>query len=268
MQLKYFGLFALAAVGFAGCGAPPPPSAPPAPEPTKATEQPPAIPAASAAEPVAPETPSAAAPSSPPPAAETAAPKSVRSLGDVLIAPSVAYMLNYGESAPKQAAATLCASRAGEDPQKRAECMEKERERVTADVLVFGKSGKVLFLTVYRRAHNTLTELSKSQMEFAKETDSSILVKIKSDKGTRPIFAGKKEILVSAPSESSIAIVCSAVVIVFPAAAFITTIPRLVAAATSMLSTPVPARPTTRSRPARSIRSAVTLVLLRTMSAS
>ena len=59
--------------------------------------------------------------------------------------------------------------------------------------------------------------------------------------------------------------VCSAVVTVFPAAAFMTTMPRRVAAPTSMLSTPVPARPTTRSRVPRASRSSVTLVLLRTI---
>jgi hypothetical protein len=45
-------------------------------------------------------------------------------------------------------------------------------------------------------------------------------------------------------------------------------IPRRVAAATSTLSTPVPARPTTLRRSARAIRSAVTLVALRTTRAS
>ena len=47
-------------------------------------------------------------------------------------------------------------------------------------------------------------------------------------------------------SEMSKAIVCSAVVIVLPSGAFITTMPRIVAAFTSMLSTPTPARPMTR----------------------
>src|SRR5712692_8410907 len=67
---------------------------------------------------------------------------------------------------------------------------------------------------------------------------------------------------------TSKAIVCSAVVIVLPSGAFITTMPRPVAAATSMLSTPTPARPITRSFLAASINSAVTLVSLRTISAS
>jgi hypothetical protein len=52
------------------------------------------------------------------------------------------------------------------------------------------------------------------------------------------------------------AIVCSAAATTFDCGAFATTIPRFVAAATSTLSTPIPARPITRSRSARSISSA------------
>ena len=46
-------------------------------------------------------------------------------------------------------------------------------------------------------------------------------------------------------SESSSENVCSAVEMVFPPGVFMTTMPRSVAAATSTLSTPTPARPTT-----------------------
>jgi hypothetical protein len=48
-------------------------------------------------------------------------------------------------------------------------------------------------------------------------------------------------------SASSSAIVCSAAVTTFDCGALATTIPRLVAASTSTLSTPTPARPITRS---------------------
>jgi hypothetical protein len=54
-----------------------------------------------------------------------------------------------------------------------------------------------------------------------------------------------------------IAIVCSAAVTMFDVGAFATTMPRLVAALTSTLSTPMPARPITFMRSARSISSAV-----------
>ena len=69
-------------------------------------------------------------------------------------------------------------------------------------------------------------------------------------------------------SARSMAMACSAVVTLLPPGVFITTMPRVVAASTSMLSTPMPARPMTRSRSARAMTSAVTFVALRTTSAS
>ena len=58
------------------------------------------------------------------------------------------------------------------------------------------------------------------------------------------------------------AMVCSAAAIVFPSGVLRTNIPFRVAASTSMLSTPTPARPITLSCFAASITSAVTLVPL------
>ena len=54
--------------------------------------------------------------------------------------------------------------------------------------------------------------------------------------------------------------VCSAAAMTFDSGALATTTPRFVAASTSMLSTPIPARPITLRRSARSIRSAVSFV--------
>ena len=69
-------------------------------------------------------------------------------------------------------------------------------------------------------------------------------------------------------SASSSAIVCSAAVTTFDWGALATTMPRLVAAATSTLSTPTPARPIAfRSLP-RSITSAVIFVAERIRIAS
>ncbi len=54
--------------------------------------------------------------------------------------------------------------------------------------------------------------------------------------------------------------VCSAAVTTFDSGAFATTMPRFVAAGTSTLSTPTPARPITFRRSAFSISSAVIFV--------
>ena len=69
-------------------------------------------------------------------------------------------------------------------------------------------------------------------------------------------------------SAKSSAMVCSAAATMFPRGALTTRIPLRVAAGTSMLSTPTPARPTTRRRFPASSTDAVTFVSLRTTSAS
>ena len=69
-------------------------------------------------------------------------------------------------------------------------------------------------------------------------------------------------------SASASASVCSAAAIEFDSGAFATITPRLVAASMSTLSTPVPARPITFSRSARSIRAGVILVAERIRIAS
>ncbi len=63
-------------------------------------------------------------------------------------------------------------------------------------------------------------------------------------------------------------IVCSAADTTVESGAFATTMPRCVAASTSTLSTPTPARPITFSRSARAIRSAVSFVAERMTIAS
>src|SRR5712692_9662921 len=69
-------------------------------------------------------------------------------------------------------------------------------------------------------------------------------------------------------SDSKSAKVCSATLTAFPPGVLMTRTPRRVASSRSMLSTPTPARPTTRSRGAFSRSSGVTLVALRTIRAS
>ena len=69
-------------------------------------------------------------------------------------------------------------------------------------------------------------------------------------------------------SASSSATVCSAAVMTLDCGALATMMPRLVAASTSTLSTPTPARPITLSRSPRAIRSAVSFVAERIRIAS
>ena len=84
----------------------------------------------------------------------------------------------------------------------------------------------------------------------------------------RPAWVERSACGICRARASSSAIVCSAAVIELPNGVFITMTPRAVAAATSMLSTPMPARPITFSRSPAAMTSAVTLVAERTASPS
>ncbi len=76
------------------------------------------------------------------------------------------------------------------------------------------------------------------------------------DRSHRPAISDECACGTFRASASINAIVCSAAATTFDCGAFATTIPRFVAAGTSTLSTPIPARPITRNRPARPINSA------------
>ena len=83
-----------------------------------------------------------------------------------------------------------------------------------------------------------------------------------------PFFIAASAAGTARASASMSAIACSATLTLFAPGEFITTMPRAVAADTSTLSTPVPARAITRRRGASAITCPSTLVALRTMSAS
>src|SRR5829696_840398 len=80
------------------------------------------------------------------------------------------------------------------------------------------------------------------------------------DRSHRPCLSAACACGMLRASATSSPIVCSAAETMFDSGAFATTMPCRVAAATSTLSTPTPARPITFSRPPRSIRSAVSFV--------
>ena len=84
----------------------------------------------------------------------------------------------------------------------------------------------------------------------------------------RPAFICASAIATDRAEASIRAKTCSATLTLFAPGAFRTTMPRSLAASTSTLSTPAPARATTRRRGAPAISSAVTVVALRTMRAS
>lgn len=208
-------IFLICALLLASCGGAPSPAAAPPPVPNASAkapatgpsvdlEMPQGEPEAEAKSPAADSKPPAAAPAqtaptpaaSDAPAAETTA---TRRPIDVLTGPNVAFIVDYPNSQPHEAAERACESEAAE---KRGECMQKARAAFRADVLYFKKDAQGRFwLTVYERKGSALPELFKARVEFSDETASSVTLRLKDEKGTRPIFAGAGKIVVSVPND-------------------------------------------------------------------
>ena len=126
-----------------------------------------------------------------------------RTPSEIIGAASVAFIIDYNASAPKQAAESSCSAESGDDPAKRAECMQKARASFSADVLRFKRDQQGRWWwTIYQRIGASLPEVYKAQVEFAGETQGKLNLRIKgSESGRRPIFTGTKQIAVSVPND-------------------------------------------------------------------
>lgn len=202
-------LLSLLLTAVAACGGSPasPEAKAPPPAPASSATPPPPAPLPSA---------SAAAPAEPAPAASAEAPKAAdksteitRSVGDRLLAPTIAYMLNYNSSGAREKVAAACDAASHDDPAAKAACIEKERNKIVSDVLVFDKTDKGTIWTIYRRTGSTLVETWKGPVEFADDSPEHVTVKIQKvdkdkEKGTRQLYAGKKELTITSASDSSV----------------------------------------------------------------
>ena len=138
---------------------------------------------------------------------ETAPPTPGRRPSEIITAPNVAYMFNYQSSAPKEAADKECSEKEPDDPQARSECLKKARDAFVADVLVFKKEGKGFVWVIYRRARADLFEVSKSPFAVGQEAGAKVVLNLKGgEQGKRPLFAGRKEVVLSVPSGSALEI--------------------------------------------------------------
>jgi len=188
------------------CGGSPAPASPATP----AAAAPPASAAtpAASAEPAAPAAPAASA-NAPPPTPEPAAeePAVTKSMSERLLAPTISYMLNYASSGARDKTAAACEAAAKDDPAAKAACIEKERSKLVADVLLFDKTAKGTIWTIYQRRGSNLTEIWSGPVEFSNDGPAKITVKVlkaEHEKGYRQLFAGKKEFSIDSASDSSI----------------------------------------------------------------
>jgi hypothetical protein len=198
--------FALVCI-VSACGSPPPaaePTSAPAPAPSTAPASAPSAPSSAATSTTAAPEAAAAKPAEAPAAEEPAVTKTV---GERLLAPTISYMLNYSASGAREKVAAACEAASGDDPAKKAACMEKERTKLVSDVLVFEKNSKGTFWTIYKRNASTLVETWKGPIELSGDSPEHVTVKIlkaEKEKGFRQLFAGKKELTISSASDSSI----------------------------------------------------------------
>jgi hypothetical protein len=136
--------------------------------------------------------------------AETPAdPVITRTVADRVFAPRIAYMVNYPVSGAKDVADHKCSVKFPA-PEAKAACMEKERGKFSADVLVFEKSDEGQSVIIYKRSGNALQQMSKSKVVLADDTTEKLSIKVDSDHGWRPLFAGKKAFDVRFRDEYSI----------------------------------------------------------------
>lgn len=131
-----------------------------------------------------------------------------RSAKDVLLKPDVLYVFSFADSEAHQAAEKQCKQSSHDDPQKTADCMDRASKRVDQDALSFqqDEEGKYWWLTVKRKG-NSLVTLHRIGFDFGKDSDKKVVLKPHGpDKGTKPLGAIPKELVVEIEGDSEIAI--------------------------------------------------------------
>ncbi len=131
--------------------------------------------------------------------------KAGKSPADVLKGDDVMFAFAFNASEAYQSAEKKCGEKAKDDPKKKADCMRKASDQISADDISFKKDadGKWWWLTTHRKG-NTLVTVHKIQVEFVDETDKSVTLKPQGrDTGTKPMQVPAK-VVVEVPSESEI----------------------------------------------------------------
>jgi hypothetical protein len=160
-------LSALALAIAGGCGGSKPPQS--------------AAPAAASSASSAPSAASSSAKPAPSAAAEsTDASKPSRKPRDILTDADVTFVLAFDQSEPGKAADEKCTKSAKQDAKKRTECMSRAHDRIQVEAMRFRQDDDHIWWWVtMRRRGNTFDVITKVQIDFADETDRSIVIKPK-----------------------------------------------------------------------------------------
>jgi hypothetical protein len=199
----------LLVLGAGACASSPPPAPPP---PAPVDEPKPVAPAPESSTAAVAETPSDAGVSETdasvpvPSPAEPSEMKRSQKPVEMLTARDAAFLIDYANSGAKQTAQTACEKEAKDDAEKRAACLTKAREKFSADVLRFRRDSETqVSLLVYKRNASTLLEVWVGVVELSEPSSDSVKVKLTGrQKGTRPLWRGRSEVVINVPNDYSI----------------------------------------------------------------
>ena len=186
----------LASFALIGCGGAPP--EPKEPEPVAKAEPEPAPAEEEEAEPEE-EAPA----EEPEPAPEE--PTLKRSPKDIVTEENILFAFSFRDSDAYSAAEARCDKKSGDDPKKRADCLRKEGDKVAGDSMFFKQGGGKWWWTIIRRSGKKVTVLTKLEIEFGEETDTSVTILPKGrDTGKKPMRPVPKKVVIEVEDGSLI----------------------------------------------------------------
>jgi hypothetical protein len=136
----------------------------------------------------------------------TGMPKVVRTPKDKLIAPDIVFKFNFKESDVGIKADKDCSASSKGDGEKMAKCMAAAQKRVIVDDYHFKKDeSDNWYLLGLRTSGSKVTWTHRMPIEFGKETETTIVVKVTGpDKGQAPFKRPPSEITFEVPNDYQI----------------------------------------------------------------
>jgi hypothetical protein len=126
----------------------------------------------------------------------------------ILTEDGVAFAFSFQDSDVGKKAEENCAKKSKDDPQKKAACMKKARDRYPEEGIHFKKDpeGKWWFVT-YGKHRGKPADLHRIECEFGEEKGNQVTVKLKGpDKGSKRMGSVPRELVIQVPDDYSILI--------------------------------------------------------------
>jgi hypothetical protein len=123
----------------------------------------------------------------------------------LLTLPTLAFQIEYEESAPRRKAEAACSAQAKDDAEAKSACLQKARDQFLPDVLRFQKGPQDRWqLIVYKRIGTDLRELYSSSVELTEASSGSVKLKLTGrEQGQKPLLRGRSTSVLTLPNEYS-----------------------------------------------------------------